>query len=114
MGRLVYDGAVRFSMDDRTLAHLQVVVADKLRRRESFAFTWPQTVEEGGGRVSVWISGSSALAFTFDHRGPYRMNRLWLEELARSANSPGGLQLIEEPVEDDPSSADRPAAREPS
>lgn len=102
MGRLVYDGAVRFTMDDRTLAHVQVVVSDKLRRRESFAFTWPQSVEEGGGRVSVWVSGNSALAFTFDHRGPYRMNRLWLEELVRAANSPGGLHLVEEPLPHEP------------
>ena len=39
VGMLVYNGRMTLPIDDRVLAHLQVVVINKLRRRESFTFT---------------------------------------------------------------------------
>lgn len=97
MGRLVYDGSHRFFIDDRTLAHLQIVIGDKLRRGEPFTFTWPQSLEEGGGRVAVWMNASSSLVFRFDSSGPHRINRAWLDALFLAAHSPLGLTHIEEP-----------------
>jgi hypothetical protein len=40
MGKLIYDTQVKTGIDDRALAHLQIVMLNKLRRRESFAFSW--------------------------------------------------------------------------
>ena len=37
MGFLVYDDTREIAMEDRTLAHLQIVMIDKLRRNEKFA-----------------------------------------------------------------------------
>lgn len=102
MGRLVYDGAARLVVDDRTLAHLQVVMGEKMRRREPFTFTWTNPLEEGGGRISVWVSAHSAISYTFDRQAPHRLNRAWLDALAATANSTGGLRLVREPgTEDD-------------
>ena len=42
---LVYHSTTTLMIDDRVLAHLQVVIINKLRRRESFTFTWR---DEGG------------------------------------------------------------------
>jgi len=100
MGRLVYDGRARFAIDDRTLAHLQIVMGDKLRRGEPFTFTWANPLEEGGGRISVWVSASSALVFTFDRNQPQQISRAWLDMLAQAAHSPSGLAPIDEPEED--------------
>lgn len=97
MGRLVYDGRARFVIDDRTLAHLQIVMGDKLRRGEPFTFTWANPLEEGGGRISVWVNASSGLVFTFDRNRPQQINRAWLDLLAQATNTPGGLAPIDEP-----------------
>lgn len=101
MGRLVYDGSVRFVIDDRTLAHLQVVIGDKLRRREPFTFTWANPLEDGGGRISVWMTPGSSLAFTFDRHRPQRLNRAWLDVLAAASHTPAGLSPIPEPEPDE-------------
>lgn len=97
MGRLVYDATARLTIDDRELAHLQQVISDKLRRGEPFTFTWPNRLDEGGGRLTVWINANTSLIFTFDSRGPHRLNPAWLQLLNEAAHSPGGLQLIPEP-----------------
>jgi hypothetical protein len=97
MGRLVYDGIVRLRIDDRDLAHLQIVISEKLRRRESFTLTWPNALDEGGGRVAVWVHASTSLVFTFERRGPYEINPAWVAALSAAAHSPGGLHPIAEP-----------------
>jgi hypothetical protein len=106
MGRLVYDGVVRFVIDDRTLAHLQIVIGDKLRRREPFTFTWANPLEEGGGRISVWVNANSGLVFTFDRHRPQRINRAWLDALSAATHAPTGLSPIPEPGVDDESDED--------
>jgi hypothetical protein len=49
----------RFEFDDRVLAHLRVVIVTKLRRRESFTFTWNLPAMSGSGRVSLWMDPAS-------------------------------------------------------
>ncbi|CAN7343030.1 ATP-dependent DNA ligase [Microbacterium sp. LjRoot45] len=98
MGRLVYDGLVRLSVDDRTLTHLQVVIGDKLRRREAFTLSWANGLDEGGGRVAIWVHPGAALSFTFDRGERHRLNRAWLVALANAANTSAGLQLVPEPT----------------
>jgi hypothetical protein len=98
MGRLVYDGTARLTVDDRELAHLQFVISEKLRRREPFTFTWPNGLEDGGGRMAVWVNAQTPLVFSFDGRAPHSLNPAWLKVLTAAAHSPGGLQLIPEPA----------------
>jgi hypothetical protein len=40
MGKLIYNVNTSTEIDDRALAHLQIVIIGKLRRQESFAFSW--------------------------------------------------------------------------
>jgi hypothetical protein len=66
MGKFTYENTSRVQLEDRLLAHLQIVFGTKLRRHEGFFFTWKddQSLEEG--RRSVWISAESALEFKYD------------------------------------------------
>ena len=98
MGKLFYGSSgAAIEFDDRTLAHLQLVMGAKLRRHEAFFCSWRDSAEAGSGRTSIWIEGSIALYFSFDGAERQSVNRAWLEELTKSANSPQGLFLIPEP-----------------
>ncbi|WP_426321054.1 ATP-dependent DNA ligase [Microbacterium sp. E-13] len=100
MGRFIYEGTIRAEFDDRVLSHLQVAVGTKLRRNEPFFFTWHGDVTTGGGRTTVWVHSGASLVFGyFGGRAP-KINRTWLEALMRTANSPGGLQVVPEPPDD--------------
>ena len=94
MGRLLYGSPpVAFELDDRTLAHVEIVVIAKLRRNESFAFSLPG---KGDARTSIWVSPASDIQFEYG-QGSQEVNRAWLENLIESANSPQGLRLTPEP-----------------
>jgi hypothetical protein len=97
MGRLTYESHDRLIVDDRTLAHLQVVIGDKLRRRESFLMTWRDTLENGGGRTTVWVHPRASLVFSFERRQASPLNRDWIAALSDAAHSPSGLRLVAEP-----------------
>lgn len=99
MGRLSYGGVVKTSIEDRALAHLQIVISNKLRRGEAFLFTWREDQATGGGRMSVWMHAGATLTFRFDGSRTPRINRAWMEALMRAANSPTGLHLVPEPAE---------------
>ncbi|GGR28070.1 hypothetical protein GCM10010196_22260 [Agromyces mediolanus] len=107
MGKLVYGASLReFDIDDRTLAHLRVAILNKLRRSESFAFTWEHGVDRGSGRTTVWLNESIPVQFVFSGNRPPKLNRLWVEQLLLSANSAGGLQHVLEPDETEPFDAE--------
>ena len=93
MGTFVYDQKVIADIDDRALAHLQVVVINKLRRQESFSIS----LQDAGKTISVWVSPHSALAFVFAGNRRPTLNRRWIEDLAETANTVGGLVMIPEP-----------------
>jgi hypothetical protein len=101
MGILSYGSGVQhpIEFDDRTLAHLQVVIGSKLRQRQSFFFSWLESVDGGGGRGSIWIDAAIPLGFAYASAQRYKTNREWLEVLMISANSVNGLQLTPEPQE---------------
>jgi len=118
MGRFMYSSpATAVEFDDRVLAHLKVVITAKLRRGESFTFTWTNTPESGGGRNSVWLNPSVPLQFEFYGSKDPHLNRNWLEVLARLTNTPTGLQIVPEPPESpetpETTSAPEPAAADP-
>jgi len=93
MGSLVYDDDRVAEFDDRTLAHLQAVIVNKLRRQESFPFTWADERRT----VTVWVSPNTPLEFVFDDRRRPQLNRAWIEELALMATTSTGLVIVPEP-----------------
>ena len=90
MGSLTYD-RVTVDFDDRILAHLQIVIVQKLRRGESFLLSWRNAAEVGDGRSSAWLHPAIPLYFKFSGGQPPSINPLWLAQLTRSANSSQGL-----------------------
>ncbi|MDO9398100.1 MAG: hypothetical protein Q7T71_16265 [Herbiconiux sp.] len=95
MGFLTYDEHA-YTLDDRLLAHLQMVIGMKLRRGESFFLSWAATPEEGSGRHSIWIDNGVPIRFRFDGSRPPAINREWAEKLALSANTNTGLVITAE------------------
>ena len=94
MGFLIYNSGAPFPVDDRLLAHLQVVIVDKLRRQESFSFSW----SDDGHHSTVWVHPMVPLQFVFEGNRAPALNRVWLEQLSETANSVGGLQALPEPA----------------
>ncbi len=101
MGKFYYDANIKVEFDDRLLAHLQLVIGAKLRRGESFHFTWKDDISAGSGRTIVWIHPHASLGYKFFGGKSPSINRRWVEELMLSANSAGGLHIVPEPGEDD-------------
>ena len=99
LGRLTYDSTLVADFDDRVLAHLQVVITAKLRRGESFAFSWNDSRDIGSGRTTIWLSESVPLSFRFFGSRPPQINRAWVEHLTQTANSAGGLRIVPEPTQ---------------
>ncbi len=98
MGRFIYDSAGNpVDIEDRTLAHLRIVIMNKLRRSESFMFD--VEVGDGSGRRSFWLSPSVPIQFHFFGSRPPHINREWVEELMQVASGPNGLSIIPEPAE---------------
>jgi hypothetical protein len=82
---------MRVEADDRLLAHLQVVVITKLRRRESFAVSWRQA--DGSGRRTIWVNETLELVFEFSAPKLLELDRELLEQMTAQANSADGLDL---------------------
>lgn len=100
MGYLIYDGATaEIQMEDRTLAHLQIVIINKIRRHESFAFSWKDPASSGDGRSTIWIHPMVSLRFKFAGSRPPAINPAWVAALTASANSGSGLHVLPEPPE---------------
>jgi hypothetical protein len=112
MGSLIYGSAsIEVQFDDRVLAHLQVVMSAKLRRGESFFFSWFDTPAIGDGRSAVWIDSSIPLYFRYSGSRQPNLNKAWLEEMAISAGSNQGLVLTEEPNGDQVHASDNSVKR---
>jgi hypothetical protein len=99
MGRLIYDSSFTADFDDRLLAHLQVVIAMKLRRGESFMFGWKDDRDVGDGRTAIWIDRTMPMVFRYSGGRAPTINRAWVELLTQTAGSSTGLQIVEEPNE---------------
>ena len=98
MGQFLYGTApVSVEFEDRVLAHLRVVIASKLRRSESFLFTWEYSSAAGSGFSTVWLHPAIPLQFVFTSEKEPVVNREWLEVLVKSSNSAGGLRVSPEP-----------------
>ena len=103
VGTIFYGGtATPIRIEDRALAHLKVVIATKLRRSESFTLSWRHPDDEPAGRSTIWLHPSIPLRFVFDDPEPAELSRQWIEDLAHSANSSGGIMLVAEYFEPNP------------
>jgi len=98
MGLFVYDNSRAIEVDDRLLAHLQVVIIDKLRRRECFTVS----LTDGNRLALMWVSPFTPLQFIYHGNRPVRVNRAWVEALATNAGLTGVLALSPEPPEESP------------
>ena len=107
MGTISYDGLI-VKVDDRTLTHLQIVIINKLRRKESFSFSWKNPASEGDGRRTIWIAPEIPLDFVcLGGRAP-AINMAWVEAMMLAANTSAGLHLVREPAS--PASPAQPPA----
>jgi hypothetical protein len=97
MGKLAYDRSLTIDFDDRTLAHLQIVIGMKMRRGESFYFSWKDDHQVGDGRTSIWLHPTIPLVYKYyGSRSPV-INPAWIHALEVSANTNAGLQIVPEP-----------------
>ncbi|MBW8761594.1 MAG: hypothetical protein JF592_03295 [Microbacterium sp.] len=100
MGIPFYDGSFTpIHIEDRALAHLKVVIATKLRRHESFTMSWQHPSGASPGRSTIWLHPSIPLRFEFDTPERPALNAHWIEEMMRSVNSSGGINLLDEVIE---------------
>jgi hypothetical protein len=61
----VYDRTLDVEFEDRLLVHLQIVIGAKLRRRESFYFSWKDDPKIGDGRTTVWLDPAIGLFYKY-------------------------------------------------
>lgn len=98
MGKLTYDSTLTADFDDRVLAHIQVVVGAKLRRGESFYFSWRDDPKSGDGRSTIWMHPSIPVSYKyFGSRSP-SLNREWIEVLMATANSSAACRSFPSPT----------------
>ena len=98
MGVLLYgDAGMRVQFDDRVLAHLQLVIASKLSRSQSFFMSWRDSRASGDGQSGIWISRGMPLYFSYKSSARIVINRDWIRELALSADQGTGLFVTAEP-----------------
>lgn len=95
MGRLHYDASA-VEIDDRVLAHLQIVTVQKFRRGESFLMSWLQGDPTRGSRGSLWMTPHTPVYFRFLGSRVPAIDEAWLGRLAESAGSSTGLILTDE------------------
>ncbi|QKJ18604.1 DUF7882 family protein [Microbacterium hominis] len=94
MGYLYYGSEPQpAEIPDRVLAHVKVVMTTKLRRGESFTLTWTHPCGHPAGRTSLWIQPAIPLRFVFESPEAEKLDSDYLQDLARSANSSGGLTI---------------------
>lgn len=94
MGTLHY-GAARASirMDDRALAHLQVVITTKLRRNEGFLIQWERPAETGSGRGGFWVHPQCDLAYEYDGGREPALDHEELDRMMMAASATNGVRI---------------------
>lgn len=95
MGSLTY-GRWTVEFDDRLLAHLQLVIVQRLRNQERFVMSWIDGVETGSGRSAIWLHPEGDLSFHFAGTRLPEINEEWARQLTESARSSRGLVVTTE------------------
>jgi hypothetical protein len=100
MGKLFYGQLISAEFEDRLLAHLEIVMAGKLRRGEGFLFSWKEEAAgASAGRTTIWVHPSLPLVYKYAGSRAPTINRAWIEVLSQSASSAGGLRVLPEPAD---------------
>jgi len=100
VGTLYYgQSAAPIGIEDRALAHVKFAITAKLRRGESLTLSWIHPDGQPHGRSTIWVNPTIPLRFVFDEPEAPELSRDWVEELMRSANSSGGITLVEEHID---------------
>jgi hypothetical protein len=84
-----------FEMDDRVLAHIQVILSAKMRRRESFFLSWESSSKSGGSHM-VWMHEAVPVHIQFSASRIPAVNREWINLLMKDATT-GTVHLGDEP-----------------
>jgi hypothetical protein len=63
--------------------------------------SWRHPDDQPRGRSTLWLHPAIPLRFVFDDPEPAELSRQWIEELANSANSSGGISLVAEHFDTD-------------
>ena len=114
MGTLHYIAAqYAAEIEDRTLAHLQIVICNKLRRNERFTLTLSPADGFSGSETVLWFASSLPVRFSYASAAHLDINTAWLYQLADAACSRTGLRIVPEPKQE-PAAAPvaQPARRE--
>ena len=77
MGFRTYDSTLAADFDDRTLAHLQIVIGAKLRRNEAFSSSWKDDQWIGDGRSVIWLHPSHSDLVQVLRGSRSAINRQW-------------------------------------
>ncbi len=89
-------GGREFEFEDRLLAHLKVVIGQKLKKQESFFLSWQKPHDQGDGRMSLWLSPYATISFHFSGSKEPEMSKDWVRALNSLAHTPRGLIAISE------------------
>jgi len=98
VGKFVFEGQLKADFEDRLLFHIQTVVGAKLRRGESFHFTWKDDRSIGDGRTSIWLHPGSVITYKYYGGRQPTLSKAWIDALMYTANSPHGLYVVPEPA----------------
>jgi hypothetical protein len=93
MGRLQYNNG-SITIDDRALAHLQIVIVNHLRKGNSLTLSWLNSLSRGDGRSSIWLHPAIPLQFDFAGSRRPEIDREWIDRLEQSASSSIGLVVL--------------------
>lgn len=94
MGKLYYGADTQaIIIPDGLLSHIKVVAATKLRRNESFTFSWVHAPGEPVGRSTLWLQPAIPMRFVFDSAEPEQLDPATLRNLAEQAASSAGMRV---------------------
>lgn len=96
MGSIRTASGLRFTIEDRALAHLHRVLTQKLLRRDAVLLVLGPEHSGSPGRVAVWLHPSQPLEIVYSGNQPAELNPVWLEALTALTNSARGLTLLPE------------------
>jgi hypothetical protein len=98
MGILKYSrDAVAVYLDDRTLAHLHIVMAAKLRDGSSFVVTGLASLARNA-RDAVVIEPRTPLQLTYTEKVDLSLNPRWLDAIRAASSKSLGIVLVSEPA----------------
>jgi hypothetical protein len=98
MGILTYSrDAVAVYLDDRTLAHLHIAMAAKLREGSAFVITGLASIARNA-RDAVVIEPRSPLQLTYTERADLSLNPRWLDAIRAASAKSLGIVLVSEPI----------------